>query len=81
MAHFAQINNGVVEQVIVIANSDCAGGSLPESEPAGQTFIASLGLAGEWKQTSYNANFRGAYAGTGYSWNGTDFVAPIVEEL
>ena len=81
MAHFAKVSNGVVEQVIVVANSDCAGGSLPESEPAGQAFLASLGLAGEWKQTSYNANFRGKYAGIGYTWNGTDFVAPIVEEL
>ena len=81
MAHFAKVSNGVVQQVIVVANSDCAGGSLPESELAGQAFIASLGLSGEWKQTSYNANFRGAYAGIGYTWNGTDFVAPIVEEL
>jgi hypothetical protein len=79
MAHFAKINNGVVEQIIVIANSDCAGGSLPESEPAGQAFIASLGIEGHWKQTSYNANFRSAYAGIGYTWNGTDFVAPVVE--
>ena len=81
MAHFAKVSNGVVEQVIVVANSDCAGGSLPESEPVGQAFIASVGLTGEWKQTSYNANFRGKYAGMGYLWNGTDFVAPIVEEL
>ena len=79
MAHFALISNSVVENVIVVANSDCAGGSLPESEPAGQAFIASLGLSGEWKQTSYNANFRGCYAGIGYTWNGTDFVAPVVE--
>jgi hypothetical protein len=81
MAHFAQINNGVVEQVIVVANSDCAGGSLPESEPAGQAFIALLGIDGEWKQTSYNSNFRGAYAGIGYTWNGTDFVAPVAPEF
>jgi hypothetical protein len=37
-------------------------------------------LGGDWKQTSYNANFRSAYAGIGYTWDGTDFVAPIVEE-
>ena len=79
MAHFAKVLNGVVQQVIVVANSDCAGGSLPESEAAGQAFIASLGFDGEWKQTSYNANFRSAYAGIGYTWNGTDFVAPVVE--
>jgi len=79
MAHFAKVSNGVVEQIIVVANSDCAGGSLPESEPAGQAFIASLGLDGEWIQTSYNHNFRSVYAGIGYTWNGTNFVAPVVE--
>jgi len=77
MAHFAKIENGIVQQVIVVANSDCGGGSLPESESVGQAFIASLGLDGEWKQTSYNNNFRGIYAGIGYIWNGTDFVAPV----
>lgn len=81
MAHFAQISDGLVQQVIVVANSDCNNLDFPESEPIGQAFIASLGLDGEWKQTSYNANFRSVYAGIGYTWNGTDFVAPIVEEL
>jgi len=79
MANFAKVTNNIVEQVIVIADSDCAGGSLPESELAGQEFIASLGYTGEWKQTSYNNNFRGTYAGIGYTWNGTDFVPPVVE--
>ena len=78
MAHFAKLSDGVVEQVIVVANSDCGDKEFPESEAVGQAFIASLGLSGEWKQTSYNANFRGAYAGTGYTWNGTDFVVPVV---
>ena len=55
MAHFAQINDdGIVERVIVVSNDDCGGGNFPDSEPVGQAFIASLGLAGEWKQTSYN---------------------------
>lgn len=79
MAHFAKIDNSnIVEQVIVVANSDCGGGEFPESEPIGQAFIASLGLAGEWLQTSYHANFRGAYAGIGYSYDAEldVFVAP-----
>lgn len=80
MAHFALISDGVVENVVVVADSDCGGGEFPASEPIGQAFIASLGLSGEWKQTSYNANFRGIYAGIGYTWNGTDFVAPPVVE-
>jgi hypothetical protein len=80
MAHFAQVDNGIVQQVIVIANADCGDKEFPASEPIGQAFIASLGLDGEWKQTSYNSNFRSVYAGIGYTWNGVDFVAPIVEE-
>lgn len=77
MAHFAQINNdNVVQQVIVISNDDCGGGNFPASEPIGQAFIAAIGLTGTWLQCSYNANFRGAYPGPGYEWDGTDFVAP-----
>ena len=69
MAHFAQIIDDKVVQVIVVADSDCAGGQYPDSEPAGQAFIASIGLGGEWRQTSYNANFRGKYAGIGYTFD------------
>ena len=76
MAHFAKVENGVVRQVIAVANEDCAGGNLPESQPAGELFIASIGLTGDWVQTSYHANFRGKYAGIGDLWNGTDFVTP-----
>jgi len=82
VAHFAQIHNGVVLEVIVVSNDDCAGGDFPESEAAGQAFIASLGLAGEWRQTSYNNNFRGTYAGIGFTYDAVNdvFVAPTVEE-
>jgi hypothetical protein len=76
MANFAQVSNNIVEQVIVIANDDCDNLPFPDSEPIGQAFIASLGYTGEWLQTSYNGNFRGCYAGIGYTWNGTDFVEP-----
>ena len=78
MANFAQVTNTIVEQVIVIANDDCDNLPFPDSEPVGQAFIASLGYTGEWLQTSYNGNFRGCYAGIGYTWNGTDFVPPTV---
>lgn len=80
MAHFAQIADHKVQHVIVIANDDCGGGDFPESEPIGQTFIASLGLVGEWLQTSYHANFRGKYAGIGDIWDGTNFVSPQESE-
>lgn len=69
MAHFAQIIDDKVVQVIVVADFDCAGGQYPDSEPAGQAFIASIGLGGEWRQTSYNHNFRGRYAGIGYTFD------------
>ena len=82
MAHFAKVENDIVTEVIVVANSDCGGGEFPESEPVGQAFLASLGLDGEWKQTSYNANFRGVYASAGWSYDpvADEFVAPVVEE-
>jgi hypothetical protein len=79
MANFAQVSDTIVEQVIVIANDDCDDLPFPDSEPVGQAFIASLGYTGEWLQTSYNGNFRGCYAGIGYTWNGTDFVPPTVD--
>jgi hypothetical protein len=68
MAHFAQIQEGIVTQVIVISNDD-APDPFPESEALGQAFIASLGLGGEWRQTSYHGTFRGNYAGIGYTYD------------
>jgi len=79
MAHFALVANTIVDQVIVIANENCDDLPFPASEPVGQAFIASMGITGVWLQTSYNANFRGCYAGIGYTWNGTDFVPPASE--
>jgi hypothetical protein len=79
MAHFAQLNdNNTVTQVIVVANSDCGDLDFPASEPVGQAFIAGLGLTGTWKQTSYNNNFRGRYAGIGYTYDAVldEFIAP-----
>lgn len=83
MAHFALIDDtNTVREVIVIANDDCGGGEFPESETIGQAFIASLGITGTWLQTSYHANFRGAYAGIGYTYDAdTDtFSAPVVPD-
>lgn len=83
MAHFARIDNGIVREVIVIDNANCGGGEFPESEPIGQAFIASIGLAGEWRQTSYNGNFRGTYAGIGFAFDedADEFVAPAAPEV
>jgi len=84
MAHFARIdNNNVVRQVIVISNDDCPDPA-PDNEQQGQAFIADqLGLAGTWLQTSYHGNFRGVYAGPGYTYDPAidEFVAPPEPEL
>jgi len=69
MAHFARIENGRVGQVIVVNNETLGNLEFPASEAVGQAFIASLGLGGQWLQTSYNANFRGKYAGSGDTYD------------
>lgn len=86
MAHFAQIQNNIVGQVIVISNNDVDNLPFPESEPIGQAFIASIGLIGNWLETSYNNNFRSVYAGVGYIYNPTlgeygEFVPPKTDSL
>jgi len=78
MAHFAKIENGVVREVIVVGNDNAP------TEAAGKEFIASIGLDGEWVQTSYNNNpvegaSRGKYAGIGDRWDGTTFSTPTSE--
>ena len=82
MAHVARIEDGIVREVHVLNNSDLPnnGEFSPETEAAANAFQHSLGLEGDWKLTSYNGNFRGTYAGIGYSFDGTDFVAPAIEE-
>jgi len=79
VAHFAHIVDGIVQTVIVVSNDDAP------TEAAGQAFIASIGLSGEWVQTSYNNNpvegaSRGKYAGIGDLWDGTTFSAPTSGE-
>jgi len=78
MAHFAQVTDNIVRNVIVVNNSDCGGGDFPDSEPIGQDFIASIGIDGDWLQTSYNNNFRGQYAGQGMTYDPAldKFVSP-----
>ena len=83
MAHFAQVTNNEVTEVIVVANNDVDNLAFPESEPIGQEYIASLGLPGTWLQTSYNNNFRGIYAGIGYVFDPNageygEFIKPTV---
>lgn len=83
MGYFAKIDDGVVTEVIKISNDVLGEPTLtfPDTEGAGRAFIANtLRLEGEYRQTSFNGNFRGTYAGIGYSFNGDEFVAPVVAE-
>lgn len=85
MAHFAKIENNVVTQVIVLSNDVCGEPTLdfPDTCAAGRVFIANtLKLDGTWKQTSYNGNFRGVYAGIGFTYDAVNdvFVAPPAPE-
>ena len=70
MAHFAQIVDGIVNQVIVADTAEWC----------------STNLGGTWVQTSYNTignehklggtPLHKNYAGIGYSWDGIGFAAP-----
>jgi hypothetical protein len=80
MAYFAQLDdNNVVLQVISVNNSVVGEPEItfPQTEILGQAFIlGTLKLPGTWKQTSYNNNFRGTYAGIGYTFDSGVFIAP-----
>ena len=69
MAHFAQIDNNRVLRVIVVDNNDTSDSNGVESESIGVTFCQSIfGEDTKWKQTSYNNNIRGNYAGIGFTY-------------
>ena len=85
MAHFVKMSNMDCGQVIVVSNDDCDNLPFPDSEPVGQAFIASLGIEGNWLQTSYNGSFRNCYAGVGFTFDASIgeygvFVAPLADE-
>ena len=69
MAHFAKLDsNNLVTRVIVVDNSNTGGGELA-TENVGIAFLQNMcGDDTNWKQTSYNRNFRGNYAGIGYTY-------------
>jgi hypothetical protein len=72
MAHYARVENGVVAEVIVIANAVLLDENGQEQESIGADFCHNT-FGGEWVQTSYNANFRGKFANPGYFWDGKEF--------
>lgn len=67
MAHFAQITNGIVTNVVVVHNNELLVDGF-ENEQKGKDFCHKL-LGGEWLQTSYNNNFRKQYAGLGFTYD------------
>jgi hypothetical protein len=98
MAHFAQLGTDTVTvlvaentyvtgysvlQVIVVNNNELLDENGTESETVGIAFCESLfGTETLWRQTSYNGNFRGVYAGIGYVYDPAAdvFVCPTTEE-
>jgi len=81
VAYFAKLEDNTVVQVISVSNDVCGEPTLtfPDTCAAGRAFIANtLKFNGVWKQTSYNNNFRGRYAGIGYTYDAVadEFIAP-----
>ena len=69
-------------------HANCGDLEFPDTEVKGQEFIASIGIDGDWLQTSYGNNFRGTYAGPGFSYDlendvfvGTVIEDPLVDEI
>ena len=82
MAHFAELDsNNVVTRVVVIDNNiSTAAGPLGENDMHvdGETWCVNFFKGGNWKQTSYNNNFRKQYAGKGYTYDAAKdkFISP-----
>ena len=77
MAHFAKLddNNKVIE-VHTVANAALDSAN---EEQSGIAFLTEWsGGYTNWKQTSYNHNFRKQYAGVGYSYDAVNdvFITP-----
>ena len=82
MAHFAELDsNNIVTRVVVVGNDvTTAAGPLGENDMHvdGETWCVNFFKGGNWKQTSYNNNFRKQYAGKGYTFDSAKnkFISP-----
>tara|TARA_R100000773_G_C4173171_1_gene86033 strand:+ start:81 stop:476 length:396 start_codon:yes stop_codon:yes gene_type:complete len=79
MAHFAELdNNNIVIRVVRVENSVLLKADGTESELKGKQFLNSLFGNSTWKQTSWMHNFRGNFAGVGYTYDSERdaFIAP-----
>ena len=63
--YFAQVTDGVVTRIAVVTAEFMAAN--PERYP------------GSWVETFIGVEGK-TYAGIGYTWNGTDFVPPVIPE-
>ncbi|MEI7507833.1 MAG: hypothetical protein WCJ62_00035 [Flavobacterium sp.] len=71
MAHFAKLDeNNLVIDVNVVSNETLNSQPFPDSEPIGIMFLTEWsGGHTNWKQTSYNNNFRKNYASISYTYD------------
>ena len=70
MAHFAKVSpTNIVEQVVVISNSDILDANGVEQETLGIAVCHKIFGAGTWVQTSFNGNFNGEFAQPGYIYS------------
>jgi Ni,Fe-hydrogenase I large subunit len=70
MAHFAELDeNNVVTRVIVVHNNELLGADGVEFEEKGIDFCESLFGHRNWKQTSYNGNFKKQFSGIGFTYD------------
>ena len=82
MAHFAELDNSnIVKRVVVVGNDvETAAGPLGANDMHvdGETWCINFFKGGNWKQTSYNNNFRKQYAGKGYTFDSAKdkFISP-----
>jgi len=82
MAHFAELDsNNIVQRVIVVGNDvTTAAGPLGDNDMHvdGETWCVNFFKGGNWKQTSYNHNFRKQYCGKGFTFDAAKnkFISP-----
>jgi hypothetical protein len=78
MAYFAQVENGLVQQVLVLNDAVLEDSDGISSEQVGADFLQDL-FGGEWIQTAEDDS-RGKFAGIGDTWDGSTFSTPQTEE-
>ena len=82
MAHFAELDsNNIVTRVVVVGNDvTTAAGPLGDNDMHvdGETWCGNFFKTPNWKQTSYNHNFRKQYAGKDYTFDSAKdkFISP-----